>query len=105
MNSVIESAKKDINNPEIEIATVSSLLRSRAVEKTKEAIIRNNSYATISRFLAENFNRGSGQKRWHVITYARKCGESSLWSDDYICISFGQLRVEIFSVGSITSST
>jgi hypothetical protein len=99
MHSVIESALKVINNPEIEISSVSSSMRAKAIAKIKEAITKNNSYSGISRFLAESFNKENNQKRWHVIAYARKCGESSLWSDDYICISFGQLRIEIFSVG------
>ena len=111
INQVMASARTRISYPEITYCSISSAFRSKAINKSQEAILAFNSYSEITKFLNIEFNSNQNnfdtneRRKWYTIAHSLECGESLVRNPNgYIDLRFGQLRIAIFCADTLLES-
>lgn len=102
-SATIDTARNALDDYVIEMSLNIDKERHKIVEFCRSSILEFDSYERITRNLSDTLNYSayikllSGVKKWMTIAFNAKGGESSVESDKYLRIIFGELIIEVFA--------
>ncbi|XP_054152451.1 uncharacterized protein LOC128951227 [Oppia nitens] len=104
MKLVIDHAKSILCHTIEEVVNMDVFVQLNCINIAVAAIREKNTYKEIADTIHYKLNPNIGLKRWHSIVFAKSGGESLVFAESFIRLSFGELIIEIFCAGNVNTN-